>query len=865
VAAAQPATRAQSQVPSPEQFFGFRIGTDRRLADWTRIVEYFRTVDRLSDRVVVEDLGPTTDGRPYLLATIAAPSTIADLPRFRRMQQQLVDPATTEAEAARIVRDGKVVVLIGAGVHANEVGSSQMSSELLYELATSDEPWVRQVLDEAIVLLVPSQNPDGLQMTAEWYARNVDTPYEDAPLPELYQRYAGHDNNRDAYMLTQRESQYLARVLYRDWLPEVYLDQHQMGGGRARIFVPPYTSPPNPNVDPLVWTEANLLGQAMAARLQEAGKTGVVWGEVYSGSWQGAASTNPWWHNMVGLLSEVASARLAGPVYQQPRDQRPGDPATIDPHDAIIPAPEDAPPRMNYPQPWLGGRWTFADVIDYHRLAAAGLLEAAAANRERLVRNFYGMNRRTIERFANGSPYAFVVPPGQHDPAVALQLLHLLRAGGAIVERASADFKAGSISYPAGTAVIRLAQPFGRWVKDLLEPQKYADVGWAASATPGERPYDVTAWSLGLLMGVDVVAIDRPFTASLAAFEPDETTVRGSVRGSGPVFVLPHEPNASMTATAKLLDAGADVSWTRTPITVNGRTFTAGAIVVRDAPPRTVDQLAQSLSLQIEATAGVPAGDALQLRQPRVAVYEPWGGAIDAGWTRWVLDQHGMHYTRVRAADVRSETFPARYDVLVLPEMSDTLLIRGLQGPSIRPEHRGGLGDEGLSRLRSFVDRGGTIVALGASSQSLVDRLGLPLRSLAGDLDQESYFCPGALLRAEVDATHPIGFGLPARVHAMVIGNGGFELSGHAAPDVRTVVRYAGGELLESGWMIGEDVLRGGSAVLDVPLGRGRVILMTCRVQHRGQTLGTVKLLLNALYYAAATTRPLNPPTTQQE
>jgi hypothetical protein len=852
-------------VPSPELFYGFRIGADRRLANWTQIVDYFRTVDRLSDRVVVEDLGPTTDGRPYLLATITAPSTIDDLPRFRRMQQQLVDPATTEAEAARIERDGKVVVLIGAGVHANEVGSSQMMSELLYELATSDEAWVRQVLEQAIVLLVPSQNPDGLQMTAEWYARNVGTPYEDAPLPGLYQRYAGHDNNRDAYMLTQRESQYLARVMYRDWLPEVYLDQHQMGSGRARIFVPPYTSPPNPNVDPLVWTEANLLGQAMAARLQEAGKTGVVWGEVYSGSWQGAASTNPWWHNMVGLLSEVASTRLAGPVYQQPRDERPEQAAAADPHDTIIPAPEETQPRMNYPQPWLGGRWTFADVVEYHRLAAVGLLEATAANRARLVRNFYGMNRRTIERFASGSPYAFVVPSGQHDPAVALHLLRLLHAGGTRVERASSAFTGDGTTYPAGTPVIRLAQPFGRWVKDLLEAQTYGDAGWAASAAPGERPYDVTAWTLGLLMGVDVVAIDRPFTAALEPFDPEETVLAGGVHGSGSVFVLSHEPNASITAMARLLDAGAGVSWTRGTVVVNGRTFAPGAIVVRGVSSRTVNHLVESLALQVEATPDVPAGDALDIRLPRVAVYEPWGGAIDSGWTRWVLEQHGVRYARVRAADVRAETFPGRYDVLVLPEIPDTLLIRGLQGPSIRPEHRGGLGDEGLSRLRTFVDRGGTIVALGASSQFVVDRLGLRLRGLSSDLDQESYFCPGALLRAEVDTMHPIGFGLPARVHAMVIGNGGFEIADHAAPGIRTVVRYATAEPLASGWMIGEDVLRGASAVLDVPVGRGRVILMPCRVQHRGQTLGTVKLLLNALYYAAATNRPSNAPTTQQE
>ena len=336
------AAQAGLAVPAPEQFFGFRMGADRRIAGWSRIVEYFRLVDRLSDRVVVQDLGPTTEGRPYLLAIVSAPATLAQLPRYQAMQRQLADPrVTSPEEAERIARQGKAVVLVGASVHANEIGSSQMMNDLLYSLATSDDPGVTRVLDNLIVLLVPSQNPDGQQMMADWHEQTVNTAFEDAPLPELYQRYAGHDNNRDSYMLTQVETRYLARIFYRDWLPEVYLDQHQMGSGRARIFVPPFKNPPNPNVDPLVWTEVNLLGQAMAARVEEAGKPGVMWGETYSGFWQGANSTNPWWHNMVALLSEVASARGASPVFQHiaPGMGETGTRTTPNPGDLQLPRP----------------------------------------------------------------------------------------------------------------------------------------------------------------------------------------------------------------------------------------------------------------------------------------------------------------------------------------------------------------------------------------------------------------------------------------------------------------------------------------------------------------------------------------------
>ena len=308
---AQPPT----DIPTPEAFFGFPMGADRQLAHWDQMVQYFRLVDARSDRVVVSELGKTTLRHPYLLAVISTPDTIDALPRYQAMQKELADPRRTPPERAEeIARTGKAVVLIGANVHATEIATSQVMNDLVYQLAVERSPWVDHLLDNAIVLLIPSQNPDGQGMVVDWYRRNLGTPYEGSPLPELYHKYAGHDNNRDSYMLTQVETQYLNRVLYSEWLPEVYLDAHQMGNSNARIFVPPFKNPPNPNVDPLIWTQVNQLGQAMASRLHAAEKPGVIWGELYSGYWQGANNTNPWWHNMVGLLTEVASANLASPV-----------------------------------------------------------------------------------------------------------------------------------------------------------------------------------------------------------------------------------------------------------------------------------------------------------------------------------------------------------------------------------------------------------------------------------------------------------------------------------------------------------------------------------------------------------------------
>lgn len=867
VLASSAAPAQPAKAPTPEQFFGFKMGAEKKLAPWNRIVEYFQIVDRASDRVVVQELGKTTMGKPYIMAIVSSPDAIANLGAYQEAQKKLADPRkTSEADAARIAREGKAVLLIGTNVHATEIGNSQMVNDLLYKLATEQSPWVDHVLKNVILLLIPSQNPDGQQMVADWYMKNVGTPHEDAPLPELYHKYIGHDNNRDNYMLTQVETQHLTRVTYKDWLPEVYLDKHQMGSNRARIFVPPFKNPPNPNIDPLVWAEANLLGQSMATKLAEAGKTGVVWGEQYTGFWQGANSTNPWWHNMIALLTEVASSRLGTTLVQEKADpSRPPRPAEApgreggfadrDPS-APVPAPTDVQYRMNYTQPWLGGSWSLADVVDYQFTSALGLLEGVANNRETLKRNFYLMNRRAIDLYAKGSPYAYVIPADQRDPGAVVKLVQLIQAEAGEVRRAEAPFTADGRTYPAGTYVALLSQPFGRWIKDLLEPQKYPDIRWPFASAPIDRPYDVTAWSLGMLMGVDTIKVDAPFDARLALL-PDGFDARlGRVSGNGGTFVLDHAADAAVTASNRLLKAGADVAWAHEPIVVNGRSFGPGAIIVRGASREQVARVSSELGLAVEATASVSART-LPVRAPRIALFEPWGGNMDAGWTRWLLEQHDFSYTQARAADLRQPNLHSRFDVVVFPEMSVAQIMRGITARSAYPEHKGGLGEDGVRNLREFVNAGGTIVTLGNSAQFAIEHLGVPAENVLRGLDQDTFFCPGSILKIAVDNRHPLGFGMPESADAMFINNGGYRvLPAFTATQASVVARYPQEPLLRSGWIIGDEKLRGSAASIDFTTGRGRIIMHTFRVQNRAQTWGTFKLFFNSLYLATSTAQP---------
>jgi hypothetical protein len=857
---------AQS-APSPEQFFGFKMGAETKLADWSRMAQYLRVLDRASDRLVVHQAGTTTMGRPYLLAILSTPDTVANLRAYQDMQKKLADPRrTSQAEADRIAREGKAVVLIGMNVHSNEISGSQAANDLIYRLATEKSAWVDNVLNNAVVLIIPSQNPDGQQMVVDWYAENLDTPFADSPLPELFHKYAGHDNNRDSYMLTQPETQILNRITYKDWLPEVYLDVHQMSSTRARIFVPPFKDPPNPNVEPLIWSEVGILGQAMGAKLNEAGKPGVMWGDQYTGFWEGANSTNPWWHNIVALLTETASARLATMVMQErarpglratTREAQEVDVAHLPAQDAL-PAPADTQYRMNYPRPWLGGPWSPADVVEYQTLSTYGLLEAVANNREMLKRNFYLMNRRTVEEFRGGRPYAFVIPPEQRDPVAAAKLLSLIQAGAGEVHRAETPFVADGRRFPAGSHVVTLAQPFGRWLKDLLEPQVYPDTRPPAAAYM-DYPYDVTAWSLGMLMGVDTVQVEEPFDAKLTLLTLDVEAPAGTVTGNGSTFIIGHETNNSIVAMNRLLSARADIEWAHDDITVEGRTYKPGAIIVRNAPRQLLEAMARDLKLNVQAVTRAPERDrTLAIRAPRVAVFEPWGGAIDSGWTRWLFEQYELPYTQIRNVDVLAPNLQLRFDVVVLPEMPAADILNGLQGRNVKPEHRGGIGQIGVRNLRRFVETGGTLVTLGNSAQFALQQLELPVRNVVRDLGTDSFFCPGSILRVEVDTRHPVGYGMPDEADAVFFNN--LALAPVSPPgDIATsIARYPRAPLLRSGWLVGENRIQGAAASMEVAVGGGRVIMHAFRVQHRGQTWGTFKLLFNSVFYgpAAATSAP---------
>ncbi len=866
---------AAQELPSPEKYLGFRVGTDKKLASWDQVVAYMRIAAKASDRVRVADLDKSTMGNPFILLTISSPKNLARLAEIQADQRKLAYPYSLDGKSAEaIFAKNPAVVLITMSIHSSELGSTQMSLELVHRLATEHSPYIDNLLDNVVFLLAPSVNPDGQVMIVDWYNKNVGSEFEFSPMPWLYHKYVGHDDNRDAFMLTQIETRNVIRVLYRDWFPLIFLDEHQMGSNGARIFVPPFSDPINLNQDALVRAESSLLGMYMFNALNAAGYEGVVYGQGYPWWYQGPAKNGAWWHNMVGLLTEVASTRLASPIeqqraqlYQAPRPATPageGAPGGGGDPRRPLPPPTDTWARTEYPKPWLGGTWRLRDIVDYELTITYALLEGAAANRVMFQRNFYNLNRKAIDAGKKGDPFAYVIPAQQDDPSAVWKLLEALDLTGIEIYRAKAAFDADGKKYDAGTWVIPMAQPFRGYAKDILEPQKYPMKPAAPGQAP-ERPYDVTGWTLPLQVGVAAIEVKKPFEVSSDRVTPIPT-VEGKVISSSraaksktTTYLLPHEWNASAKAVNRLLkDDSVEISWAAEDFRTADATHSAGTILVRGKAGKdisgSIEKVAKEANVTVTATDAAISVPAWKLRAPRIGLYQPWSANMDEGWTRWLLEQYDFPYTSLHNADISAGKLGEKYDVIVFASQSKNSILNGTRGEWVRPEYRGGLGEEGANAIEDFVRGGGTLVALDDASDFAIDTLGLPVRNTLRGVAADKFYCPGAVLQIFVDNHNPVAYGMPDKTSAYFLNSPAFEITAPFTTNAaRAVVKYPSTNPLQSGWIGGPEYLYDKVGVAEANVGKGRAILIGFRTQFRAQPHATFKLLFNSLHWAAAT------------
>lgn len=839
-------TPGQVGIPTPKAFFGFEPGTEGRLIDYGRSLAYFRRLAAGSRRVMLREIGRSSEGRPMVVALIGDPDRLAGLDRHLHDLARIADPRGLDAaEESRLLEETPALVLCSMSIHATEVGAAQFAPVLAHLLATSDEPPIRSIRRNVLVALLPATNPDGMDLVAAWNLRRKAENKPKAPLPYLYQRWAGHDNNRDWFMLNLQETRVLTRQIYEVLHPLVLLDMHQMGNRGPRFFVPPYADPVNPNLDPILTRALNLLGSRMAHDLSMAGCTGVVSGTTFDNWWNGGNRNVPFRHNILGILTECASADWADTIVQK-RESLRGMGIGLPRYEV----------RQAFPDPWPGGRWSLADILRYDRVAALSLLGWVARNRRETLERRILLGRRAVRAGRTGSPRAFLLPA---DPrrasarrrlAANLQALGVeirittretrLQAGGAVEEhgKRKGGGEGPGILLPEGTLLIPAAQPYRSLVKDLLERQVYPELLDAPGGRP-IRPYDAAGWSLPLQFRVPCFPWNGPLEISSAPLpripipetEPSVLLGRGRLLPPerGPFRAGFGDDALALGKVCAILAEGGE-AWLGDGGVLFARRAAAASEDPRPLPPE---------------SPGLPKR-AARLDLPRIGIYDVKGAsnasAMDEGWTRYVLSKHCIPFERVDAARLRGGGL-ADLDVLVFANVPRAALLSGLPETRRLRGTPGGIGEEGLETLRSFVRKGGRILAWGASVGTFLPLEGKDASNLLRGTPRKKFYCPGSLL--EVRRTGggdalPLA-GMPGRFPVYV--RDPVALRGK---DLDILLRFGERPLL-SGHLVGGERIEGKGALARLRDGKGSYLFFAFRPQNRGQTLGTFPILIQAL------------------
>jgi len=858
-------TPAQSQVTSPEKFFGFQMGADRKIARWDRIVEYYRLLEKQSQKIKVIDMGPSTEGNPFLLAIISSPANLAKLERLRQVNNRISDPrGLSEADVKKLVAEGRAVICQSMSLHATEIGGTQMALELAYDLLARSDEETQRILDNVIFLMVPSFNPDGQIMVTDWYNKYLGTEYEGSGPPWLYHKYAGHDDNRDAFQTNLVESQYMAKIMFGDWsVPQAYVDHHHMGTYGARIYVPPYADPVRPNADPLIWREHSWYGAHIAYKEEEAGLSGVLNMAQYSGWGHFGFHWITPFHNIAGMLTESASARLATPVYIQP-DQLQGGARNL-------PAYEE---QTTFPDPWPGGWWHLRDIVERQKVSAWAVLDIAARNKETVLWDAYLKAKRQTERGAKMKPAAYVIPALQHDPLTAIKLVNKLLVQGVEIRQAAKGFTSPSgVTYGPGSFVVSMEQPKMGLIRYLLGRTFYPDNSYTRDKDGNPiRPYDMATDTMAEFMGVRVDPQDEAIMADLAKVTAPVPALGRVVTAGSTLAARPAQSaasgysfdgrlNDSFRALNLLFDKGVAVR----RVDATGDGFRAGDFIVAAGSEAVLADVAKQTGVDFAALKGLVKQATHEMKRLRIAMYQRYGGGnMDEGWTRLLLEQFSFPYSSIKDAEIRKGNLNETYDVLILPEDSTATITGdrsavpaggrgggggGGRGESVPPEYRTGIGADGVAAIRSFVEKGGTLVTLGGASNFAIDRLGVAVRNALANLPSKEFFCPGSTLRTGFDNAHPLAYGMPSDGLVTFLGSGmAFDLTPTDHNEEYDVIaRYADRDVLYSGWLVGEQNLAKHPAMVAARIGQGQVVLFGFRVQHRAQTHGTYKLLFNAL------------------
>lgn len=834
VGSSRPAAAQRPTLPTPQSSFGFRVGADHKLFDYEQSVAYFRRMAAASNRIRLIDVGKTAFGRTFTVAVISSPENLARLDRIRRINMRIAHPdGLTDALARQLAHQGKVIVDISGGLHASEIAGSQHTPLLAYRLLSSaTDPKTKAILDNVVLFLWPSINPDGQDIVVNW-CNAREAGRNPGPM-ELYEKYIGHDDNRDAYMLNVVESRVIQRT-WREWEPDIIYVHHQSSPFPTRIWIPPFADPVGLRVPPIVAREVNAIGTRIAEELEANGQPGAVHQlATYDAWYPGYIDYMPMYQNIASWWTETQGGNCAVPRT-----------TTLD---SLPPGYRELRPTTMYLSPWTEGTWRLRDAVDYMVTASLATLDYAAKFKDELLYNRYQAARNTIAQFRTSPPYAYFVRQAQYDPVQPVALLQRLAFMGVRIEQLARDVTYDGASYPRGTWVIPMDQEYAQLVRELLEPQQYPEIR-------DDTPYDAAGWTLPYQMNVDVVEGRVPLSAELraalkpvrgkavdwrtAADAPFTTNAEaagviplpGGLTGSGDLLLLDPAQNNSFQLLNRALAAGASLRYAPAAAGRGARWAVSG-VPLEKAQSWASELYVRAQWAPDDVVSGTPA-------PTRVALYKSAPGNIDEGWTEWLLDTNGFRYTVITPADLHTGDLASRYDVILLAS----------QGAGTGDSTTGPAEDSLRVRaFDTFARAGGTLVAWNQGAAETAASLHLPVRNVVADVPRKEYYTGGSIMRVIVDTAQPVMAGMPPRADVFVFNSPVFTTLDDFQGAV--LAKYPNeGRILRSGYLKGEQYMQGMAAALDVKHDRGHVVLLAFQPQWRGQSTGTFRTVFNSVFF----------------
>jgi hypothetical protein len=843
-----------NQITTPEAYLGYKPGDDFHLATYEQWIGYLEQIAGETNRIQVFDMGPTSMGRRMKYAVISSEENMAGLKKYKEISRKLsLAHGVSEEEAKKLAREGKAIVWIDSGIHASETSPPMHQFQLVYDLVTGTDDQTLFIRENVILLLVQA-NPDGMTLVADWYMKNVGTPFEMSRLPFLYHKYAGHDNNRDSFMANLVETQNMNRIVGLEWFPELMYAQHESAPFPARIWMPPNPEPVSPNIHPIITRWKNLVGSAMGHGFDGAGQPGALsrtafdlW---YPGYTDGPAVET---HNIPSILTETANFGYATPNFYRLND---------------FPEPyRDLTAGTFYPSPWEGGWWRFRDAIEYNLTASKSVLDAAAKYRYEFLYFKYKMGKDVSEKFSKEPPYGWIFPADQRDSGTCLLMLNRFIGYGIEVFTADESFTHDGLSYPKGSFIIPTAQVFGSYVKNILENQEYPDlrkyghlwqglsrtVSWDGAPL---APYDGVGWTLHLQMGIEAYQMSTPLNVEKTLIT-DNISTPGSILGSGPHYVLSSTENDSLTAVNRILKAGGKVFRTLAEVGIGDKHFQTGSFVVQaeSIARSALDKIVSETGLIIH---GVRVSAELNpLRTPRVALYKSWAANMDTGWISYIFDRYEIPFHFLTDAEIRAGKLHERFEIIILPDQSSSSIINGHSVGTMPPDYVGGITKTGVENLKEFIEHGGTLLCNRNSAVLAIDEFHLPVKNVLEGVRSDAFNCPGSIIKVIYNTDHPLAFGLEEKGIGYFSWGQAFEIAPGADENkqnekkkitIHEIAHYPDESLLLSGWIFGEELIRGKAAILEVTFERGKIVLFGFNVHNRAQSYGNFKLLFNAIY-----------------